>query len=99
MTKDSIASLYSRGRSFPRGQVREHSPRPPSADGYDRHQEIQRPQAPEDQRGPGYSNDVSKKSWLQSGTATDKPGFDKGQDGKQSWRAGREKSLNWRNKP
>lgn len=39
-------------------------------------EEAYNPQAPMDRTGPGYSNDVSLKSWLRNGDATTKPGFD-----------------------
>src|SRR5262249_44487048 len=105
MAKDRISQLYERGRVFPDGKNSENHPHPRSTpkqghDGLGRHREDHRPQHPENWQDSGtdgnrYRNDVDKKSWLQSGTATDKPFFDKGQDGHQAWRAGRAKSDNW----
>jgi hypothetical protein len=88
---DPIAKLYEHRRSYPDAKPHDRFPRPQDAARYHEHREIQQPQAPEDQHGPGYSNDVSKRSWLQSGVATDKQFFDRG----NSWRKGREASLDW----
>jgi hypothetical protein len=44
------------------------------------HEEMQKNQFRENAHGLGYSNDVRKTSWLQSGRAVDKPSFDHWQD-------------------
>jgi hypothetical protein len=80
--------LYSFGRSYPHGQPhdRRHPTTPRTGDmagPYHRHEEVQGPQTPEDQRGPGYSNDA--RGWLRGAkgepgcdneTAEGKPSFD-----------------------
>jgi hypothetical protein len=91
MASDPISKLYERGRSFPRGRNSEDHPRPQNPASYDRSPRdgaLRRntPQNVEDSadhspRFAGdtsarYHNDVDKKSWLQSGRATDRPGFD-----------------------
>jgi hypothetical protein len=72
--------LYRFGRSYPNGQAHERRhPSPPRASDYGQHEEIQKPQAPEDQRAAGYHNDVAD-NWLRGGGkggATGKPSFDK----------------------
>jgi hypothetical protein len=98
VSKSKIDRLYEEGRTFPYGRNPATHPAPPRAERFHRHEEIQAPQHRENQHdnaGGKYDNDVNKKSWLQSGRATEKPFFDKGQDGKQAWRAGREKSNDW----
>jgi hypothetical protein len=86
MARDPISRLYEKHRSFPRGKNSENHPRPQSPASYDRSPRdgaLRRntPQDIEDRPdyAAGYSNDVDKKSWLQSGKATDKPFFDKNQ--------------------
>lgn len=44
--------------------------------------EMQAPQAVNDKHGAKYDNDVSISSWLRSGDATSKPGYDKHRGGK-----------------
>jgi len=83
MSKYSIDHLYEKGRIFPDGHRNsENHPTPDAAHRHDYHHhaehEVRRPQMPEEQpdhSGGAYENDVSKKSWLQSGKATDKPFF------------------------
>jgi hypothetical protein len=105
---DAIDRLYSAGRSYPRSQPHEtRHPATPRATGdisqtYHRHGEIQENQFFEDRHDEKahYSNDAS--SWVRGArgeptcnneTATNYPdgNFDRG----NSWRLGREKSLNW----
>jgi hypothetical protein len=89
---DPIAKVYEHRRVYPYGAKPHDSfPKPRDAARHHDHQEIQKPQAPEDQHGPGYSNDVKKSSWLQSGLATEKPSFDRG----NSWRM-KNKGNDWR---
>ncbi len=79
----SIDELYSYGRTHPYGRTRdEHSQQrirhEPSE--YHRHEEVQQPQAPEDQQdhAAGYHNDVSD-GWLRGSDGDGmKPTFDKG---------------------
>jgi hypothetical protein len=103
MTKRTVSvdQLYSEGRHFPRGQnrdpqSRQRIPHEPNMTARDQH----RNQMPEDQHGPGYDNGTS--GWvrgargeptMQNETAANYPdgNFDRG----NSWRLGREKSLNW----
>jgi len=87
----SVSELYSVGRVRPYGQARERVQRQPDAARYHQHGEIEKPQMPEDQHGPGYDNDCS--GWVRGSargeptgyheTGENKPGgFDKG----GSWR-------------
>lgn len=85
-----VDQLYREGRTYPDGKhtAQEPAPKPvrtippPAAS-------QQRPQMPEDQHSPGYSNDVAH-SWL-TGLNEDgmKPSFDRG----NSWRQGRNPKL------
>jgi hypothetical protein len=87
----SVDDLYA-ARHFPYGRVRdgshhrvEHMPKFESSPLRDNH--VQDAENAHDNRSrPGggslYDNDVSKKSWLQNGDVTTKPGFDKG----NAWR-------------
>lgn len=90
MARDRISQLYENRRQFPDGKNSEDHPPPHNPAGYHRHYEQQKPQDPSDWhdngRGNKYDNDVRLDSWLRSGRATDKPGFDLGQDGRQAWR-------------
>jgi hypothetical protein len=96
MAKRSVDDLYTEGRHFPRGHNRdpgaqrrvEHGPalepkqggafnKPDVQDFEDRHDNQSSPR--------GYDNDVSKRSWLQNGDATSRPGFERG----NAWRKGK----------
>jgi hypothetical protein len=83
---DHIKRLYDAHRIYPRSQP--HDGRHPSphraANRAEPHEEIQRNQFRENEHGPGYDNDVSKRSWLQNGDATTKPSFDKHEN---AWRS------------
>lgn len=81
MARKSADDLYREGRSYPRGQVREHHPAPPRAADFHRHEEIQENQMFEDahdNRGGYYDND-HRDDWVRGRNedATSKPGFDK----------------------
>ena len=84
--KPSVAEIrtkesYEKGRTDPPGLIGNRKQRLSSRQ--------QRPQMPEDQHSPGYSNDVAH-SWL-TGLNEDgmKPSFDRG----NSWRQGRNPKL------
>jgi hypothetical protein len=68
---------YAYRRLHPYGQPHDRFPKPPRAERQHDHREVQANQFREDAHGPGYDNDVSKRSWLQNGDATTKPSFDK----------------------
>jgi hypothetical protein len=105
---DAIAKLYREGRSYPRSDPHEtRHPVTPRATGdisesYHRHGEVQENQFWEDRHDEKarYTNDA--KGWVRAArgepgcndeTAENYPGggYDKG----NSWRLGREKSLDW----
>ena len=85
MTKrQSVDDLYSEGRRYPSAQPhwRRH-PLPARDSDYDRHEEVQKNQAPEDRHAPNYSNGCS--GWVRGArgqpssnneTAEGKPNFD-----------------------
>jgi hypothetical protein len=81
-SNDPIAKLYEHRRQYPDARPHDRFPKPQDANRYRHHEEIQRPQSREDQHGPGYNNDVSKRSWLQNGDGTTKSKYDFG----GSWR-------------
>ena len=73
---DHIARLYEQ-RYHPRNQPHDKFPSPHrAANKCEPHEEVQQNQFRENAHGPGYDNDVNKRSWLQSGNAEAKPSFD-----------------------
>src|SRR5262245_32055093 len=97
MARDKISDLYERHKAFPRGRNSEAHPalyNPARYDASPRDGALRnnRPQDIEnahDNAGDRYDNDVDKKSWLQSGDATAKPSFDRG----NAWRTERHSGM------
>lgn len=89
----SVDHVYSHGRTFPHGRVRDEGAQHRIAHDparYHDHNEVQAPQAPENSHGPSYSNDVPH-SWLTGGGGDGmKPTFDRG----NSWRRA-DKGNDW----
>jgi hypothetical protein len=74
---DHIAKLYEERRYHPRNAPHDKFPSPHrAANRCEPHEEVQENQFRENAHGPGYDNDVNKRSWLQSGNAEAKPSFD-----------------------
>jgi hypothetical protein len=95
----TVDDHYSRGRTHPHGRVVDDGAenqirRMPSTESGNSHGAWNRPdvQDPEDRLDAKYRNDHSD-DWVRGRAedATGKPGFDRG----NSWRLGREKSLDW----
>jgi hypothetical protein len=100
VARNPIDRLYEAGRSYPHGQARtqQRHPQPQRASDHHRHEEIQVPQAPEDQRAANYSNDV-RAGWLRGSDGDGrKPSFDfanswRRADGGNDWRSGSDPAV------
>jgi len=99
-----VGDLYQHGRSYPRTEHfydsshdvdnshsrRANSPSPETDQVFNK-VDVQSPVDRHDPAG-NYDNDVPINSWLRNGDATSMPFFDRG----NSWRMGREESLDWK---